>query len=439
MDGAKTGSSLPPSVGIELLGYGPGGSDLASDDLGPSHERSRPNQAGTLAAVVGLLGLAFVGLVLLGSTGTDDSFDQQEATPSSIEPPQDPDGQTSDDETDEVVDGLDPEGLFRQEQLEYLSRLSSVDTDIVEGLVIAWVRDDDQLELRSLETGVALPVATLAQHDVPPLPEHIQLIGGENATWLIDLLEPARSGKLSNSVRMVRLGSELDSYGFISENEEAPTDFFVGSLWGPAMNGTAQAPKSWTILPVPGAGIVVSSPTAESSVVRGGGFEALPRSVGRAIAASPDHIAGVACDNRLECVGSVSRWDGSEQQIIDANALSNDAIVRISPDGRLLLSVQGTRWSLFDLEGNSSHFWTERLAVDDTITWTPDSRALVWVAEGTLVSLDVTGIGRDVDGLPAARIVSPIGAIGARLANSDVAVFDVDLVLESSETVDSVG
>ncbi len=390
-----------------------------------------------MAAIVGLLALAFVALVLLGSSTTDEGdSDHQQATPSSIELPLDPEVETAD---DEPVEEVDPEELERQDQLQYLSRLSFVDNELLEGLVIAWVRDDDQLELRSLETGAALPVARLAQHDVPPLPEHIQLIGGENATWLIDLLEPERSGKLSNSVRMVRLGSELDSYAFISENEDAPTDFFVGSLWGPAMNGTAQAPKSWTILPVAGAGIIVSSPTAESSIVEGGGFEALPRSVGRAIAASPEHIAGVACDNRLECVGSVSRWDGSDQQIVDANALSNDAIVRISPDGRLLLSVQGTRWSLFDLEGNSSHFWTERLAVDDTITWTPDSRALVWVAEGTLVSLDVTGIGRDVDGLPAARIVSPIGAMGDRLPESDVAVFDLAQVLETAETVESVG
>jgi len=412
----RSSPAAPPSVGIELLDYdqSPVDLDVGRSDLPQVSGRS--SQLRSLVAVGGLLGFAFLALFLLSSSSTPPTA---EPSPESAAP-----RVTTPVSTTTPTTSIPTED---EAQVALLESLERVDPELVAGLVVAWVDEDDQLQLQSLDEG-ALPVGRMADHDLPPLPQHIQLIGGENSTWLVDLLEPERSGKLSNTVRMVRLGAELDSYGFISENDAGPTDFFVGSLWGPSMNGTAQAPDSWTILPVPGTGIVVSSPTAQSSSIGGSGMEPLPRHVGRVVAATPDHVAGVTCDNRLQCVGAVSRWDGTDQQLFDANALNNEATVRISPDGRLLLSIIGRRWTVYDLEADSS-FFMNGLPVDSTITWTPDSNALLWVAQGTLVAVEVE---TETSTIHKPRLVSPIGAVGPRLANSDLAVYDMGQVLEQA-------
>ncbi len=429
----------PPSVGVQLLDYGPGGADLELSDIDLTHQPSRSTQTGALVAVAALVGLALLALALLNSSTPGGSDRQPDvAIPQVIERPIERPEIEQAQETQEPLSEAEIEAIkeasTRREELaaqvEILNELAPVERDLLDGLVIAWIRDNDELQVRRLDSGEPLPVSVLAKHDLPPLPKHIRLIGGRNATWLIDLLEPEKSGKLSNTVQMVRLDSTLDSYGFISETEDGPTDFFVGSLWGPSMNGTAQTPKSWDILPVAGAGIVVSSPTAQSSSIRGSGLEQLPRSVGRAVAATPDHVVGVACDNRLQCMGAVSRWDGSEQELFDANALVRAATIRLSPDGARLLSVVGEEWTLIDLASNTSMTWTQPLAVDDSISWTPDSRAVTWVVAETLVAVDLNAEANS--GFSATR-VSPIGGFGPRLPESDVAVFDVAEVLESTD------
>lgn len=427
-------ATAPPSVGVELLGYGPGGADLNLGDAAVPDAQSKSTQVAALGSVAGLLGLALLALLLLGSSSSSpgEGDDAQVALPQVQETPSvPPETSPGESEVDEPTEAA-LAAAERAQQLEYLGALGTVRDGLLDDMVVAWIGADDQLQLRSLETGSGLPVSALAKHDLPPLPVHIQLLGAENATWLVDLVDPVNSGKLSNEVRMVRFGAGLDSYGFISENSDGPTDFFVGSLWGPSMNGTAQTPKDWTILPVAGKGIVVSSPTAESSSIQGSGIEPLPRRVGRVVAANHDHVAGVSCDNRLQCVGAVSRWDGSDQQQVDANALTNDAIVRISPDGGHLLSIKGDRWTVFDLDDDSYTMWDGRLGVDDTITWSPDSAALLWIVEETLVAIDVSQ--SDIDGFPA-RLVSPVGALGPRLSGSDVVVYDVTTVSELANGV----
>lgn len=445
LDDASSPDVPPPSVGIELVGFGPGGVDLDSLGSDLANTPNRAAQTRSLVGVAALLVAAFFGLFLLGrsdSASRDASVDRATELPSVLEDPTVVDGEAESAATS--VEGLGEgnvavltddeqwEQTFAQSQI---AALPLVDRDLLDGLVIAWISDSDRLVLRSLETGSALETSVLAEHDLPPLPKHIKLIGARNATWLVDLLEPEKSGKLSQTVRMVRLGTEIDSYGFISEQDDGPTSYFVGSLWGPSMTGTAETPQSWTTLPVDGTGIVVSSPTAESSSIRGGGLELLPRHVGRVVAASADHVAGVSCDNRLQCVGSVARWDGSEQQMFDANALSSAATVRISPDGARLLSVIGNEWTLFDLAADRATTWVELIEVDSTLTWTPDSQAVMWVAQGTLLAIDL-GPGGEANARDyRPSLVSPFGAIGGRLPTSEMKIYDLEKVheLDASE------
>lgn len=298
----------------------------------------------------------------------------------------------------------------------FIDQLPNVPDSWVEGQVLTWIDASGQLQLRSLETGEVIGVNTLASATLPPLPEHVHLLGSENSTWLLDLKVPARSGKLSNTVRMVRLGSGLDSYGFSSTGENGQTEFFVGSLWGPAMNGLAEVDARHDVFYVPKTGIIVASQDAKSSTVVGSGLEALPSRLGRIVAASPERVAGIHCDDLGRCVGRIARWDGSDEVQVDAAALSLP-VVRMSPDSRYVLSGGGSSWNLLDLEVGSMNSWETRFSANDSLVWSPDSSTVFFIADGALLALRVTD-----PTVPIAR-VRRVGDIEARLERSDVAVF----------------
>ena len=297
-----------------------------------------------------------------------------------------------------------------------IDQLPTTPVAMIEDVVIAWVDDRRHLTIQHLSTGEALPVSRLAKTNLPPLPERIHLIGAENSTWLIDLLEPENSGELSNTVRMVRLGQDLDSYAFISTNPGEDTEFFVGSLWGPSMAGTATAPAGAAVLTVARRGIVVASQAAESSVLLGDGLDPLPTRLGRIVAASPSLVAGIFCDDLGRCSGRVAGWDGSNEVEIWADALGSP-VVRISPDERYVLAAGGDTWTLYDLESGSRVSWTTAIRANDTLTWSPDSRSVFWIDDTDVLAHSIVTEPRQMSR------VRQVGSIGDRLPGSDVALF----------------
>ena len=304
-----------------------------------------------------------------------------------------------------------------------IDQLPTTPDALLEGLVIAWVDDERQLRLQRLGDGEALGVSRLARTNLPPLPERIHLIGAENSTWLIDLEVPENSGELSNTVRMVRLGEDLDSYGFISTNEGTDTEFFVGSLWGPAATGTATAPASAAVLTVPRRGIVVASQSAQSSVLLGDGLNPLPTRLGRIVAASRTLVAGIFCDDLGRCVGRVANWDGSNEIGIWADALGAP-VVRISPDEQYVLTAGGETWTLYDLVANTRESWTTAIPANDTLTWSPDSRAVFWIDGEDLLAHTVATEPRQMSR------VRQFKRVGDRLPGSDVSLFALEFALE---------
>jgi|GEM_PF-6940739 len=299
-----------------------------------------------------------------------------------------------------------------------IDQLPTTPDALLDGLVIAWVDDVRQLQLQRLGDGEALDVSRLARTNIPPLPERVYLIGAENSTWLIDLEVPENSGELSNTVRMVRLGQDLDSYAFISSNEGADTEFFVGSLWGPAATGTATAPASAAVLTVPRRGVVVATQAAQSSVLFGDGLERLPTRLGRIVAAGKSLVVGIFCDDLGRCIGRVANWDGSNEREIRADALGSP-VVRISPDERFIVTTGGETWTVYDLWEGSVSSWTSALLPNETLSWAPDSTSVFWVDDGLLVHQVIDGGRRG-----ALSVVRQVGSLGEPLAQSDVIVLE---------------
>lgn len=369
-------------------------------------ERQRPAERPFAASsarefVMGLVILGFAGLLFAVAfgRGSDRTAELAEVavTTSRLTPTPAPDSTTIPD--DALID-----------------QLPSTPPDLVDGHVLAWIDDRGMLRARRLVDGTDLEVSALAQTNLPPLPEHIHLLGAPNATWLLDVEEPQRSGKLSNTVRMVRLGDGLDSYGFSSEDESGTTEFFVGSLWGPAMNGLAEVDATSTVFSVPRAGIIASSRDATSEVLRGSGFEPLPSRLGRIVAASPRLVAGIHCDDLGRCVGRVAGWNGDDELQVDAAALSSP-VIRISPDDRLLAAAGGSTLSIIDLETGVNRQWPLSLSIDDSMAWSLDSSTVFAVVEGAVVAMQVRS-----PELALSR-VRTAGTLGARLDGADVAIF----------------
>ena len=92
------------------------------------------------------------------------------------------------------------------EDASIIGQLASAPAEWVTDMVIAFVDDAGRLRVRSLDTSEDLDVGVMATTNLPPLADHVHLLGAPGATWLLDLEEPERSGKLSNTVRMVRFG-----------------------------------------------------------------------------------------------------------------------------------------------------------------------------------------------------------------------------------------
>lgn len=392
---------------------GPSGS-IAWIDEEPTPDGDAHNTNGPRHRVVSVIGsILVVGLATVLFVGAidrvDESIDQETSSPEPASSPALRQSTTS--PTTPTPSPVSAE--------QFLDQLPTTPEEWLAGQVLVWVDENENLRARRLDNGVDLPVSVLAQTNLPPLPDHVHLVGAENATWLFDLEEPERSGKLSNSVRMVRLGTGLDSYGFSSTNDAGATEFFVGSLWGPAMNGLAEVDSTTTVLSVPGTGIISSGRDATSAVLRGSGFEALPSRLGRIVAASASRVLGIHCDDLGRCVGRIAAWDGSDEQQIDASLLTSP-VVRISPDSRFIVAGGGSALHVIDLESGSQESWPLEISPDASLTWASDSRTVFFLVEGSLVAVRV---GEPVLSVSRVRSAGPVGEM---LAGADVLIIAED-------------
>ena len=104
---------------------------------------------------------------------------------------------------------------------------------------------------------------------------------------------------------------------------------------------------------------------------------------GRIVAANADWFAEVVCDDLMRCTGNIRSWDDDLVTPIPIDVLTT-AVVRISPDGRWVLSGGSGHWSIYDIAEQTSVPTGEDVVPNGSATWSPDSAFFLWIDARTL-------------------------------------------------------
>ncbi len=261
-------------------------------------------------------------------------------------------------------------------------QLGPAPTDWLEGLALAFVDDQEELQLFDMASGASVVGNQWATFAWPPLPDAVRILGAPNRSFAIDPSAPTDSGRISTTVHTVRLSEQNDQFGFFSETADG-FEFFVGSQWGPAQNGLATAPLRAQVFPVPGRGIVLSEPDGSSQVLTVRGLEDLPTRLGRVVAATDDRLLGVHCDDLGRCVGRLVDWDLGNEVVVPVAFAANN-LVSLSPNGRHLLSASTSEWGIYDIETGGFATGDPRVVPQGSVAWTIDGGRVVWVERGVV-------------------------------------------------------
>lgn len=257
-----------------------------------------------------------------------------------------------------------------------------------QGLAIAFVDQENVLQLIDMADGRSIVGNQWATFAWPPLPDELQLIGAPNRSFAIDPRAPGDSGRISTTVHTVRLAEDADSFGFFSTTEQG-YEFFIGSQWGPAQNGLAVAPDHASVFPVHKRGIVVSQQDGSSQILTLEGLVDLPTRLGRIVSASADQLLGVHCDDLGRCLGRLTNWDVEDELRVPIEVAANN-LVSLSPDGGYILSASTTTWGVYDIAAGTFAAGDPRVQPRDAVAWTPDGSHVAWVERGVIVTVEAT-------------------------------------------------
>lgn len=382
---------LTAAVEFEWLDVASDGVEIAGGDDRTKHVAAY--------AVLALLTAACVAVLVLLSGPTASDGEPDDAAPTSVAPS--PTARPA---------------VVAEVETPIIDQLPSAPADWFEGLALAWIDADADLRVRDVTTGEDLETSLVSTVQVPPLPSRTILLGAENGTWLLDPEALPSSGQLSNTVRVVRLGAESDSYAFMSTGDDGSTQFFLGSLWGPAMSGLTSTEASTGIIPVVNRGVVLSTTAAESSTIASGGLTELPSRLGRIVAADTDSVAGIHCDDLARCIGRIARWDGSGEVEVPVESLTGN-LVRFTPDGAHVLSINGASWTFTEVEGPDRIELLTVVAPNESLVFSADGARVLWLDEGTAFAMDLSSP------VPAVHRVRSLDTL-ERLPTSDVVLFD---------------
>ncbi|MGI9605590.1 MAG: hypothetical protein ACR2P0_05575 [Acidimicrobiales bacterium] len=265
--------------------------------------------------------------------------------------------------------------------------------ELVEGFGVAWVGVGGELVMHRLDTGDRIETPSWSDVPWPPLPADVRLLGSHNQTFVVDPAEPSRSGRIARTVRVVRFGEGLDSYGFITTGEGGGSEFYAGSLWGAAGDGLAATDERTTVITIADRGVIVSAPDATSSYLTLRGFVEFPSRLGRVVVATSDAVGGVHCDGFTRCEGRIAGWDGSEEVTVPANLLRSP-VLALSPDRTRLFSGDDDRWRIRELDAATSLTVSgDGAAPSSFVAWSEDSAFVAWVEDDRVVIADAsTGV-----------------------------------------------
>jgi len=204
-------------------------------------------------------------------------------------------------------------------------------------------------------------------------------LASERGSWVVDPNDLSRALRLAPESQIAVL--ENPTRTAVLAEISGVTTVFGGFFDGRSVRTLALVPAGSEADLVQKLGVIISPLSGGSYLIQ----ETSPMLVsdGRIVAANADWFAEVVCDDLMRCTGNIRSWDDDLVTPIPIDALTT-AVVRISPDGRWVLSGGSGHWSIYDIAEQTSVPTGEDVVPNGSATWSPDSAFFLWIDARTL-------------------------------------------------------
>ncbi|NCG22884.1 MAG: hypothetical protein GWP47_01985 [Actinobacteria bacterium] len=325
---------------------------LSADVISEPNLLSRFNS--TSAVVFGIIATLVIVVIVFTGLGEPDD----------VEPPAvalpDPD-----------VTEQDPSELRADQTASFLEALPEA------GDYLMFFRSNDSLAVVDFRLGSS----ELMDWGVPNGTETAGLIylASERGSWVVDPNDLSRALRLAPESQIAVL--ENPTRTAVLAEISGVTTVFGGFFDGRSVRTLALVPAGSEADLVQKLGVIISPLSGGSYLIQ----ETSPMLVsdGRIVAANADWFAEVVCDDLMRCTGNIRSWDDDLVTPIPIDALTT-AVVRISPDGRWVLSGGSGHWSIYDIAEQTSVPTGEDVVPNGSATWSPDSAFFLWIDARTL-------------------------------------------------------
>ncbi|MDG1412208.1 MAG: hypothetical protein P8Q52_15865 [Acidimicrobiales bacterium] len=272
---------------------------------------------------------------------------------------------------DPEVTEEDPSGLRTEQSATFLEALPEA------GDYLMFFRSDDSLAVLDFRDGSS----ELMDWGVPDGIETkgFMYLASERGSWVVDPNNLSRALRLAPRAQIAVLRNPTRTA--VLAEVSGVTTVFGGFFDGRSVRVLASVPVGSNAEAIQKLGVIISPLTGGSYLIQ----ETWPTLVssGRIVAANAHWFAEVLCDDRLRCTANIRSWDDDMVTPIPIDVLAT-AVVRISPDGRWVLSGGTSHWSIYDVAKQTSVATGDDVVPNGSATWSPDSAFFLWIDARTL-------------------------------------------------------
>ena len=284
--------------------------------------------------------------------------------PNDVEPPA---AALSDPEVTEEA----PSGLRVEQSATFLEALPEA------GDYLMFFRSDDSLAVLDFRDGSS----ELMDWGVPDRIETtgFMYLASERGSWVVDPNNLSRALRLAPRAQIAVL--ENPTRTAVLAEISGVTTVFGGFFDGRSVRVLASVPAGSNAEAIQKLGVIINPLSGGSYLIQ----ETWPTLVssGRIVAANANWFAEVLCDDRLRCTANIRSWDDDMVTPIPIDVLATP-VVRISPDGRWVLSGGTSHWSIYDVAKQTSVATGDDVVPNGSATWSPDSAFFLWIDARTL-------------------------------------------------------
>ena len=265
----------------------------------------------------------------------------------------------------------DPSELRADQSATFLEALPEA------GDYLMFFRSDDSLAVVDFRDGSS----ELMDWGVPNGTETVgfMYLASERGSWVVDPNDLSRALRLAPRSQIAVL--ENPTRTAVLADVSGVMTVSGGFFDGRSVRVLALVPVGSKAEVIQKLGVIISPLSGGSYLIQ----ETSPTlaSDGTIVAANADWFAEVICDDRLRCTANVGSWDDDVVTPIPIDVLTT-AVVRISPDGRWVLSGGSGHWSIYDVAEQTSVATGDDVVPNGSAIWSPDSAFFLWIDALTL-------------------------------------------------------